>query len=231
MNMNTWRRYVPISLAVVFAILASVSVYFFLSDRNDVTHAAPISSTMPVVIAKEHIAIGEKIPEHKLELSKLSNESVPQNGFQSMRSVIGRTARYEINGNEPILESSLLVQGENFSSLIPDGMRAVTVAVKHSDALAQILDRGTVVDVITLMLLKGTGAIVAGTVVERAHVIAVHKGGAEGLMKTEAPVENMEVTLIVNPDEAKRIITAMNQGGIELIVRNDKDEESPIVIG
>ena len=228
--MNTWRRYVPISLAVVFAFLASVSVYFFLSDRNDVSHAAPVSSMAAIVIAKEHIAIGEKIPEHKLELSKWPNEAVPENGFQSIRSVIGRTARYEINSDEPVLESSLLVQGENFSSLIPEGMRGVTVPVKRSDGLAQILERGTVVDVITLMTLRGTGAVIAGTVVERAHVIAVHKMEANGLVKGEVP-NSMEVTLIVNPDEAKRIITAMNQGGIELIVRNDKDEENPIVIG
>ena len=227
--MNTWKRYVPISLAVVFAILASVSVYFFLSDRNDVIHAAPISMTS-VVIAKEHIAIGEKIAGHKLEFVQWPNESVPENGFQSLRSVIGRTARFEINSNEPILESNLLVQGENFSSLIPDGMRAVTVSVKHSDALAQILDRGTVVDVITLITLKGTGAVIAGTVVERAHVIAIHKRDAGNVVKAEIP-QDMEITLIVNPDEAKRIITAMNQGGIELVVRNDKDEESPVVLG
>ena len=227
--MNTWRRYIPISLAVVFAILASISVYFFLSDRNDVTHAAPILMTS-VVVAKEHIAIGEKIAEHKLESSKWPNESIPENGFQSLRSVIGRTARVEINSNEPVLESYLLTQGENFSSLIPDGMRAVTVSIKHSDGLAQIMDRGTVVDVITLMTLKGTGAVIAGTVVERAHVIAVHKRDAEDMLKGDVP-QNMEVTLIVNPDEAKRVITAMNQGGIELVVRNDKDEESPITIG
>ena len=227
--MNTWKRYVPISLAVVFAILASFSVYFFLSDRNDVTQAAPIN-VMPLVVAKEHIAIGEKIAEHKLEISKWPNESIPEKGFQSMRSVIGRTARVEINSNEPVLESELLVQGENFSSLIPDGMRAVTVSIRHSDGLAQILDRGTVVDVITLITLKGTGAVIAGTVVERAHVIAVHKRNLESVIKGEVP-ENIEVTLIVNPDEAKRIITAMNQGGIELVVRNDKDEDSPITIG
>lgn len=228
--MNTWKRYVPISLAVVFAVLASISVYFFLNDRNDVTHAAPAVSMTSVVVAKDHIAIGEKIPEHKLEFTKWPDESIPQNGFQSMRSVIGRTARVEINGKEPILESHLLAQGENFSSLIPSGMRAVTVSVKHSDALAQILDRGTVVDVITLMTLRGTGAVIAGTVVERAHVIAVHKRDAGSLVKAEIP-QDMEVTLIVNPDEAKRIITAMGQGGIELVVRNDKDEESPVMIG
>lgn len=227
--MNTWKRYIPISLAIVFGILASMSVYFFLSDRNDVTHAAPVSMAQ-VVIAKEHIAIGEKIAEHKLESSKWPNESIPENGFQSMRSVIGRTARFEINSNEPVLESYLLNQGENFSSLIPDGMRAVTVSVKHSNGLAQIMDRGTVVDVITLMTMKGTGAMVAGMVVERAHVIAVHKRAAEDALKGEIP-QNMEVTLIVNPEEAKRIITAMNQGGIELVVRNDKDEENPITIG
>lgn len=227
--MNTWKRYIPISLAIVFGILASMSVYFFLSDRNDVTHAAPVSMAQ-VVIAKEHIAIGEKISEHKLELSRLPNESIPENGFQSIRSVIGRTARFEINSNEPVLESYLLIQGENFSSLIPDGMRAVTVSVKHSDGLAQIMDRGTVVDVITLMTLKGTGAVIAEMAVERAHVIAVHKRDAEDALKGGIP-QNMEVTLIVNPDEAKRIITAMNQGGIELVVRNDKDEENPITIG
>lgn len=227
--MNTWKRYVPICFAVIFAVLSSISVYFFLNDRNDVSHAAPISMT-PVVVAKDHIAIGEKIPEHKLQMAKWPNESFPQDGFQSSRSVIGRTARIEINTDQPILESQLLAEGESFSSLIPDGMRAVTVSIKYSDALAQILDRGTVVDVITLITLRGTGAVIAGTVVERASVISVHKRDFGNVAKGEIP-ENMEVTLIVNPDEAKRIITAMNQGGVELVVRNDKDVESPVIIG
>ena len=59
--MNTWKRYVPISFAIVFAVISSVGVYHFLKDRAGVSVAATQQMTMiPVVVAKNPIGIGNQ---------------------------------------------------------------------------------------------------------------------------------------------------------------------------
>lgn len=220
--MNTWKRYVPMAFAVIFAVLSSVSVYFFLKDRSGVSHASPIS-TLSVVVAKTPIAIGEKLKEHDLEAVSWPQEAAPKTSYRSVRQLIGKTARVNMDQNEPVLESKLLADGENFSSLIPEDMRAVTVAVKRSDALAKILERGTLVDVLSLFVYEETGIVTAETIVGKALVLSVHKEAEAATNgRSQEKQKQMEVTLIVKPKEAERIIAAMSQGGIDLVVRNDQ---------
>ncbi len=221
--MNTWKRYIPISFAVVFAVISSVGVYHFLKDRSGVSQAAVPQVTMvPVVVAKNPIGIGEKVAEQNLEIASWPGEAVPENSFRSAKTIAGRTSRINISANEPLVESKLLADGENFSSLIPQGLRAITVSIKRSDALAQILERGGSVDVLSLFTFNGTKVITAETIVEKARVINVYKGSVTKSTsgRSQEP-EQMEVTLIVTPNEAKRIVAATNQGGIDLVVRND----------
>ncbi len=221
--MNTWKRYIPISFAVVFAVISSVGVYHFLKDRAGVLVAATPQMTMiPVVVAKNPIGIGNQIAEHDLEVASWLAEAAPEASFRSVKLVAGKTSRMNIMANEPVLESKLLASGENFSSLIPQGMRAITVSIKRSDALAQILERGGTVDVLSLFTFNGTKVITAETIVEKARVINVYKGSVTKSTsgRSQEP-EQMEVTLIVTPNEAKRIVAATNQGGIDLVVRND----------
>lgn len=221
--MNTWKRYVPIGFAAIFAVISSVGVYHFLKDRSGVSQAAVPQVTMvPVVVAKNPIGIGEKVAEQNLEIASWPGEAVPENSFRSAKTIAGRTSRINISANEPLVESKLLADGENFSSLIPQGMRAATVSIKRSDALAQILERGGTVDVLSLFTFNDTKIVTAETIVEKARVIGVHKGNVTKSVsgKTLEP-EQMEVTLIVTPSEAKRIVAATSQGGIDLVVRND----------
>lgn len=221
--MNTWKRYVPIGFAAVFAIISSVGVYHFLKDRSGVSQAAVPQVTMvPVVVAKNPIGIGNHIAEHDLEVASWPQEAAPEASFRSVKLVAGKTSRINIMANEPLVESKLLADGENFSSLIPQGMRAATVSIKRSDALAQILERGGTVDVLSLFTFNGTNVITAETIVEKARVISVYKGSVTKSTsgRSQEP-EQMEVTLIVTPSEAKRIVAATSQGGIDLVVRND----------
>lgn len=219
--MDTWKRFIPLGIAGIFALVSTIGVYHFIKNRNAVSVAAvPQIVTVPVVIAKNPISIGAQVSEHDLELVQMAPGAVPKASFESIRSVAGRTSRVNIMPNEPVLRSNLLGDNENFSALIPQGMRAVTVSIKRSEALAQILQRGGTVDVLSFYTFNETNILTAETIVEQARVLGVHKGGVEGAVKS-AGNGHMEVTLIVTPDEAKRIVAAMGQGGVELIVRND----------
>ena len=214
-----WKRYFPLAFAVVFAMLSSVSVYQFLRNKDGISHAT-MAMTLPVVITKNDIGIGEKIKEHDLGVASWSEKSVPTDSFRSMRPIVGRTVKSNIVANEPIVESKLLPEGENFSSLIPEGMRAITVPVKHSEGLAQILERGTLVDVVSLVTFANTGITTARVIVQKARVLSVYKGTIETDRRGEEKSSGMEVTLIATPQEAQWVIAAINQGGVDLIVRN-----------
>ena len=221
--MNHWKRYVPLTFAVTFAMLASVSVYFFLTGRSDVSHAAGVPS-LSVVVAKYPITIGEKLEEADLNVISWPESSAPKDGFHSPRPAVGRIARLGIAENEPVLESKLLPQGEGFSALIPKGMRAVTISLRHSDALAEILSRGVLVDVMTLVQFESSNVVTAEVIVERARVLTVHnqKIQVSGSKAETRDPTRMEVTLLVTPTQAKAAVAAMSQGVIELAVRDDQ---------
>ena len=221
--MAPWKRYFPLAFAIVFAGLSSVSVFHFLKNREGVSRAEPIG--MPsVVIAKNPIAMGEKITEKDLGLTQWPDPAAPERSFRTTHSVVGRTCKLDISANEPVLATQLLEEGENLASLIPPGMRAITVPVKYSETLAQILDKGSLVDVLALYMFQDTGVITAGVVVEKARVISVRKDGASAqnsLKPEQRGGPMMDVMVLVTPEEARGIVAAMGQGDIQLAVRNE----------
>jgi len=215
--MESLKRYFPLAFAVLFAALSSVSVYYFLKDRGNTSHAALSGNTMPIVVAKEPIQLGKKITEHDLKVVPWPQDAVPGESFQSVRPLIGRITKSHIIENEPILSTKLMGDGENFSSLIPSHMRGVTVPIRYSPALAEILERGTTVDVISMSENK-SGTPTAKVIAQNVRVLAVHRN----LPGTDLEHEprNMEVTLIVTPRQAEWLVAAMSEGVIQIAMRN-----------
>ena len=219
--MTTLKRYFPFLFALIFATLASFSMYQFLRDRGNVSQAALSTETIPVVVAKGPIAFGKKLTEEDLKTVPWPENSVPEQSFQSIDPLIGRVTRTYLVENEPVLSTKLISEGENFSSLIPPHMRGVTVTVGRSQALADILVRGTTVDVIA-MYDNQVGPPTTKVIAQNVSVLAVHKGSPD--IDPEREPKNMEVTLLVTPREAEWLVTATNKGVIQLAVRNSKEE-------
>ena len=220
--MITWKRYFPLIFAVIFATLSSISVYHFLKDRGGISHAAPNTTEMTqVVVAKSGIALGERLTEDNLKAVPWPRDVVPSESFRSIQPLVGKVAKTNIIENEPILATKLMEDDENFSTLIPSHMRGVTVSVRRSQALADILKRGTKVDVIS-MYDNQVGPPTTKVIAQNVSVLAVHRGPA-GFNADQDP-KTMEVTLIATPREAEWLVTAMNKGVIQLAVRNAQDE-------
>ena len=218
--MMSWKRYIPLAFAVIFAMLSSTSVYYFLKDRTGLSHAASIAPTS-VVVAKYAVPLGKKLTEDDLKVVSWSEDVVPEGRFRSPRSLIGKIVKSPIIVNEPILSGKLMGKDENFSSLIPSHMRGVTVPIRYSPALAEILERGTTVDVISMTDNKSITPT-ATVIAQNVRVLAVHRN-LPGTNPDHEP-RNMEVTLIVTPRQAEWLVTAMNQGVIEIAMRNTKEE-------
>ena len=111
--------------------------------------------------------------------------------------------------------------GSGLPSLIPPGMRAVSVRVNDTTSVSGFVLPGTRVDVLLTGNPQGSNEQQTTTVLENVAVIATGQRlerNSAGEAQS-APV----VTLLVSPDDAERLTLASSQGHIQLALRNPLD--------
>jgi pilus assembly protein CpaB len=145
--------------------------------------------------------------------------------FTRMQDAVGRALITNVVQNEPILESKLAPReaGAGLPATIPEGMRAVSVAVNEVIGVAGFVQPGTMVDVIAVGSPGGSGGseTLSKTVLENVKVLAAGQQitqDAQGKPHT-VPV----VTLLVSPEDADKLTLAATQARIQLALRNTID--------
>ena len=218
--MNRSRLLMIGGLALAVGLLVAFTVYnrlrtFAGSGSNERGVAA--------VVAANDIPVGTKLEAHDVRAITLPQSDVPPGYFSATSQVLGRGAILPVSKGEFILPSKLaaLNAGAGLPSMIPQGMRAVSVRVNDVVSVAGFVQPGTRVDVLA------TGSEGSGnerqttTVLENVAVIAVGKSlerNATGEAQT-APV----ITLLVSPDDAQKLALASQEGRIQLSLRNPLD--------
>src|SRR4030088_3819345 len=194
--MNRRRLLMIGGLALAVGLLVSYTVYnrlrtFAGSSNNE--------RGVPVVMAAADIQVGAKWGAHDVLVVPLPQSAVPPEAFSGTSQVLGRGAILPISKGELILPSKLAAvnAGAGLPSMIPPGMRAVSVRVNDVVSVAGFVQPGSRVDVLA------TGNQGSGndrqtiTVLENVAVIAVGGSPLERLAAGEqsAPV----ITLLVSP--------------------------------
>ena len=218
--MNRSRLLMIGGLALAVGLLVSYSVYSRLrisagSNSNE--------RGVRVVVAADDVLVGAKLDAHDVRAITLPQSAVPPGAYSDPAKVLGRGAVLPISKGEFILPSKLaaLNAGAGLPSLIPPGMRAVSVRVNDVVSVAGFVQPGTRVDVLATGN-QGTGNDrQTTTVLENVAVIAVGKSldrNASADAQT-APV----ITLLVSPDDAQKLALVSQEGRIQLSLRNPLD--------
>ena len=217
--MNRSRLLMIGGLALAVGLLVSYTVYSRLR-----TFAGSNSNErgVPVVVAADDIQVGVKLEAHDVRVVTLPQSAVPPGAFSATSKVLGRGAVLPISKGEFILPSKLaaLNAGAGLPSMIPPGMRAVSVRVNDVVSVAGFVQPGTRVDVLATGQGGGNDRQTT-TVLENVAVIAVGKSldrNASGEAQT-APV----ITLLVSPDDAQKLALVSQEGRIQLSLRNPLD--------
>jgi pilus assembly protein CpaB len=218
--MNRRRLLMIGGLALAVGLLVSYTVYnrlrtFAGSSNNE--------RGLPVVMAADDILVGAKLEAHDVHVVTLPQSAVPPGAFSGTSQVLGRGAILPISKGEFILPSKLaaLNAGAGLPSMIPPGMRAVSVRVNDVVSVAGFVQPGTRVDVLATGNQGGGNERQTITVLENVAVIAVGGSLLERLTGGEqnAPV----ITLLVSPDDAQKLALASQEGRIQLALRNPLD--------
>jgi pilus assembly protein CpaB len=221
MNRN---RLILIGLvAVGLAVVVSMTMYQLLRSAKDAQKGAP---TTNVVVAATDLAIGEKLEEKDLRLAKFPDADLPPGVFRSTTEVVGRGVIVPMTKNEIVISNKLAGEnaGAGMPSLIPPGMRAVSVKVNDVISVAGYVTAGTRVDV----LLTGNptsngdpGIITTTTVLQNVQVLAA---GQKLQRNSEGePQQVTVITLLLTPEDAQKLTLGSNEGRIQLALRNPLD--------
>lgn len=206
-------------LALALGAFVSFVVYKKVLSKSN----ANTEPGTDVIVAANDLQVGTKLQDGDVRTVKAPASMLPPNYYASKSKLIGRGVILPVKQGEFILPSKLapLEGGSGLPSLIPAGMRAVSVRVNEVVAVAGFVVPGTRVDVLLTGNPSGGNEAQTTTVLENVAVIAagqkLERNGAGEPQST--PV----ITLLVSPDDAQKLTLASSQGHIQLALRNPID--------
>jgi pilus assembly protein CpaB len=217
--MNRTRLLMIGFVALALGAIVSFTVYRTLKAGR----GADAPPGVDVVIAANDIPVGAKVEERDVKVVRFPSSDLPPNCFHLKSSVIGRGAVLPIGKGEFFLPGKLAGEnaGSGMPSLIPPGMRAISVRVNEVIGVAGFVVPGTRVDVLLTGNPNSSSDQQTTTVLENVAVIAT----GQKLEKNTAgePQLTPVITLLVSPDDAQKLTLATTQGKIQLALRNPLD--------
>ena len=222
--MNTNRLLVGLGIALVVAFLLSSFVYRQFKQATSIKAVA----SQTLVVAAVPLPVGARLDPSNLRVIAWPGNEPVAGMFTHVEDCANRALITPLAENEPILESKLAPKEAGFGlpATIPEGMRAVSVAVNDVIAVAGFVTPGTMVDVLVTGKLQGSepqkgNLNITKTILENVRVLAAGQKieqDREGKPQT-VPV----VTLLVSPDDAAKLTMGSTEGKIQLALRNTID--------
>jgi pilus assembly protein CpaB len=218
--MNVNRLLVGLGLAIVVALLFSSFVY----RQFRAVQAARPTATQPLVVAAVPLPLGARLDPSNLRVISWPTTQPVRGMFHRIEDCADRALITPVAENEPILEDKLAPKeaGAGLHATIPEGMRAVSVAVNEVVGVAGFVIPGTMVDVLVTGQMPGQmNAKITRTILENVRVLAAGQKVEQD--KDGKPQTVPVITLLVTPDEAARLAMGSAEGKIQLALRNTID--------
>jgi pilus assembly protein CpaB len=176
-----------------------------------------------VIVAADDLNVGARVEEHDIKIIKIAASDLPTGAPRRKADVLGHGVIIPISKGEFILPNKLAGEnaGSGLPSLIPPGMRAVSVRVNEVVSVAGFVTPGTRVDVLLTGTPNGGNDSETTTVLQNVAVLA--SGHTLERTSTGEAQNTAVITLLVSPDDAERLTLASTQGKIQLSLRNPLD--------
>jgi pilus assembly protein CpaB len=222
--MNRNRLIIGLAFAVFIGFLLSAFVYRTFKQMSGVK-TAPVQAH--IVVASHPMQLGTRLDANSVQLIPWPSGEPIQGMFTRIEDCVGRALITPVAENEPILEAKLasMEAGAGLPATIPEGMRAISVAVNDIVAVAGFVIPGTMVDVLVTANSPGSAAgasdSITQTILENVRVLAAGQQIQQD--RDGKPVAVPVITLLVTPGDAAKLAMATSEGKIQLALRNTID--------
>ncbi|MEI6068796.1 MAG: Flp pilus assembly protein CpaB [Methylococcaceae bacterium] len=211
------RRFIiMLGIALLLALFAAWVANVWIQGRGE-----PVN-TVPVVAAAVEIPFGVKLEEAQVKVIAWPGSSAPQGTYSSIEQVVGRVTMNKFYPDEIITEKRISEHGSTLSALIAKDYRAISVRVDDVAGVAGFILPGNKVDILATKTDRTTNQLTTRTLLQNIKVLAVDQ---EASPEKEKPAIVRAVTLELKPEQAEIIVQAMQEGTIQLTLRNPLDTE------
>lgn len=221
------RAVVILVLALACAGLAAYLAIEFLGGED--TGEARTVTLRPVAVAAQPLSVGHTVTEEDVKMIQWPADQIPAGFSEAASEVVGRGVITPIAVNEPLLASKLAraEAGGGLPITIPEGKRAMSVAVNEVIGVAGFIQPGTYVDVlVTAEPPEGARQSDSQTQVVLQDVQVLSAGQTYQRNVDGTPQTVSVVTLLVTPEEAETLTLAADYGRLQLALRNTLDRDS-----
>lgn len=220
------RLLVAVALALTAGGALAYATYRYVQQAPVQTVAAP---TRPVVVAAADLAVGTALGRDDVRVVNWPADEVPDGTFSAVPDVVGRGLIAPLVRHEPVLAAKLADKeaGAGLPSVIPAGLRAVSVRVNEVIGVAGYVLPGTRVDVVATASPTASPADVTSKVVLANVQVLTAGTRMEQDRERGKPMPVTVVTLLVTPEQAERLALASAEGKIQLALRNPLDGGAP----
>jgi len=216
-------------LLIVFGVawLSAMGLTWFLYAR---TAAPRVERTARIIAAARDLPAGTQLRRGDLKLISMPERDMPRAAITDPSAAYNRALLFPMNSNEPVTTTKLssLTGAEGVAATIEPGMRAVSVGFTDSTGASGLIQPRSRVDV---LYTRGgnVGDALTTTILEDVVVLSIGRNtevqpfGAVAGKQQPVRTANQTATLMVTPEEARKLELAKSQGKISLALRNPLD--------
>jgi pilus assembly protein CpaB len=215
--MDRQRVLMIFGIAWVSAILLT----WFLWAR---TKAPKTETYAKAVVAVRDMPAGTRLRKTDIKVVRIPQRDVPKAAVTEEKDALDRVLLYPVNNNELLAATRLssLLGGEGIPATIEPGKRAIAVPITDASGVAGLIQPRSRVDV----LFSRTGTLAeasTSTILQDVEVLAVGRLTQAGQTADPKAPRVPVATLLVTPEDARKLELAKNQGKISLALRNPLD--------
>ncbi|MCO6457790.1 MAG: Flp pilus assembly protein CpaB, partial [Pirellulaceae bacterium] len=218
--------------AVLFGLVGAYAVRKSL-QRPEQQAEAPQLNVVPVasidLIPGRTLSVGD-IAIMRLTAEQIRERGLPEGYMTNSQQIIGRTLREPLKQGQPFMTTDLYPEGmgPSVAERLKPGLRAVTVPIANTAAVAGMATPGSFVDVLFRTDSSFGGEELAQTTItllESVEVLAFGQNILPGTRPPNRPQAQDTVTLAVSPEQAAALKVVEDRGDLMLTLRSPADLE------
>ena len=227
------RNLAILAIAVVLGIFAVVMANAWFSgveDRQE--RIAEEQQLTRIVVATQPLEFGSPLTPENLRMQNFPAGSVPAGAFSTLEEAMqgGRVALRPIVPGEPVLADKVSGSGGRavLSTLLPEGMRAVSIPVSAVSGVSGFVRPGDIVDILLTRQIPGNGATaqdqMVDIIMEGVQVLAIDQVATQ-VQGSENPQVGSTAVVQVDQFGAQKLVLANRIGQLSLALRNVENQE------
>lgn len=195
------------------------------------TKAPKSEKTVACVVAVRDMQAGMKLKKSDVKTVHLPEKALPKTAVVDEAMAFDRVLLFPVSANEALTNAKLTStsRAEGLASTIEPGMRAISVQITDMSSAAGLIQPRSHVDV--LFTRPGSmSEAVTSTIVEDVTVMSIGRMTevSQNIDPKASRPTNQAATLLVTPEQARKLELAKNQGKISLSLRNPLDHSDSL---